>query len=256
MPKVKLQTGEGDIGRMNIQTTSKFDGPGLDRLAPVGRETVQDRIYRQLRDALIEGQFDAGEIFLAGDVAQRMSVSSMPVREALARLVSERALEATPNRRVRVPLLTLERARDIAQARTLIEGELAARAIANLTRADIDRLEVLTTEYEGTREAQDVATLNHAFHFQLYEAAGSSVFMPIVESLWMQAGPYVRAAAKLHSPLTDTAATLHHRGILAAIEAGDKARVSKELTADISQAFAILERAEPDFWDIENGAAS
>jgi hypothetical protein len=41
--------------------------------------------------------------------------------------------------------------------------------------------------------------------------------MPIVESLWMQAGPYVRAAAKLHKPLTDTAATLHHRGILEAI---------------------------------------
>lgn len=255
-PKVKLQTEEGGIVRMNIQTSSKFDGPGLDHLAPVGRETVQDRIYRQLRDALIQGRFDAGEIFLAGDVAQRMSVSSMPVREALARLVSERALEAMANRRVRVPLLTLERARDIAQARTLIEGELAARAIANLTHADIERLEFLTSEYEDTGEAQDVATLNHAFHFKLYEAAGSSVFMPIVESLWMQAGPYVRAAAKLHSPLTDTAATLHHRGILAAIKAGDKAQVSAELTADISQSFAILERAGPEFWVAENGAAS
>lgn len=241
---------------MNIQTTSKLDGPGLDRLSPVGRETVQDRIYRQLRDALIQGRFDAGEIFLAGDVAQRMSVSSMPVREALARLVSERALEATPNRRVRVPLLTLERARDIAQARTLIEGELAARAIDNLSRVDIARLESLTKDYEGTREAEDVTTLNHAFHFQLYEAAGSTVFMPIVESLWMQAGPYVRAAAKLHSPLTDTAATLHHRGILTAIEAGDKVLVTSELTADISQVFAILERADPDFWDTQSGGGA
>lgn len=241
---------------MNIQSSTKMDGPGLDRLSPVERETVQDRIYRQLRDALIQGRFDAGEIFLAGDVAQRMSVSSMPVREALARLVSERALEAMPNRRVRVPLLTLERARDIAQARALIEGELAARAIENLSLADISRLDALTAEYEGTREAQDVATLNHAFHFQLYQAAGSSVFLPIVESLWMQAGPYVRAAARLHSPLTDTAATLHHHGILAAIKAGDKALVAAELKADINQAFAILERAGPDFWAAENGAES
>jgi DNA-binding GntR family transcriptional regulator len=138
---------------MNIQTTTKFDGPGLDALSPVGRETVQDRIYRQLRIALIQARFDAGEIFLAGDVAQRMSVSSMPVREALARLVSERALEAMPNRRVRVPLLTLERARDIAQARTLIESELAARAISNLSTDDIERLEMLTAEYEDTSDA-------------------------------------------------------------------------------------------------------
>jgi DNA-binding GntR family transcriptional regulator len=81
-----------------------------------------------------------------------MSVSSMPVREALARLVSERALEAMPNRRVRVPLLTLERARDIAQARTLIESELAARAISNLSTDDIERLEMLTAEYEDTSD--------------------------------------------------------------------------------------------------------
>lgn len=241
---------------MNIQATSRFDGPGLDGLAPVGRETLQDRIYRQLRNALIQARFDAGEFFLAGDVAQRMSVSSMPVREALARLVSERALEAMPNRRVRVPLLALERARDIAQARTLIESELAARAMANLAPADIERLEMLTTEYEDTSDSQDVATLNHAFHFHLYEAAGSSVFMPIVESLWMQAGPYVRAAAKLHKPLTDTAATFHHRGILEAIESGDKTRVARELTADISQAFAILERADPDFWNEGDGGGS
>ena len=241
---------------MNFQTPSPMDGPGLDRLSPVERETVQDRIYRQLRDALIQGRFDAGEFFLAGDVAQRMSVSSMPVREALARLVSERALEAMPNRRVRVPLLTLERARDIAQARSLIEGELAARAMENLSVADVARLEALTAEYERSRDTGEIATLNHAFHFQLYQAAGSSVFMPIIESLWMQAGPYVRAAAKLHRPLTDRAATLHHRGILSAIAAGDRARVAQELKADINQAFAILERAGADFWDSENRMAS
>jgi DNA-binding GntR family transcriptional regulator len=72
----------------------------------------------------------------------------------------------------------------------------------------------------------------------------------------MQAGPYVRAAAKLHRPLTDMAATHHHRGILAAIVAGDKVRVSEELKADISQAFAILERAGAEFWTMESGAAS
>ena len=105
-----------------MQGGTDFGAGGLDQLAPIGRETVQDRIYRQLRDALTGGCFDAGEVFLAGDIAARMSVSSMPVREALARLVSERALEAMPNRRVRVPPLSLERARDIAAARSSDKG--------------------------------------------------------------------------------------------------------------------------------------
>lgn len=241
---------------MSMEASSRVEGPGLDRLEPVERETVQDRIYGQLRMALIQGNFDAGEVFLPGDIARRMSVSSMPVREALARLVSERALEAMANRRVRVPLITLAKARDIAQARALIEGDLAARALGNLTGDDIARLDQLTLDYEATRDPREVATLNHAFHFQLYEASGSAVLLPIVESLWMQAGPYVRAAARLHSPRTDRAATHHHRGILAAIAAKDETRISIELGADINQAFAILERADAEFWARENRLAA
>ena len=168
-----------------MQGGADFGAGGLDQLAPIGRETVQDRIYRQLRDALIRGGFDAGEVFLAGDVAARMSVSSMPVREALARLVSERALEAMPNRRVRVPPLSLERARDIAAARALIECELAARAAAVLTPVHLAQLTRLTEDYEAAHDARDVAHLNHAFHFAIYEQAGSSVLLPFVESLWM-----------------------------------------------------------------------
>ncbi|WP_299870179.1 GntR family transcriptional regulator [uncultured Hoeflea sp.] len=241
---------------MNLQLRSATEGEGLDQLAPVDRETVQDRIYRQLRISLIQGRFDAGEVFLPGDIARRMSVSSMPVREALARLISERALEAMANRRVRVPLISLERARDLSRARALIEGELAALALPKLTDDDIVELEHLTSRYEATRDPREVAALNHAFHFQLYHAAGSSVLLPIVESLWMQAGPYVRAAARLHSPMTDRSATLHHRGILSAIAAGDADRVSDELRADINQAFAILERADADFWAAQKEGGS
>ncbi|MFV0491741.1 MAG: GntR family transcriptional regulator [Pseudorhodobacter sp.] len=221
---------------------------GLDRLAPVSRETVQDRIYHQLRDQLIRGGFEAGEVFLPGDLAERMAVSSTPVREALARLVSERALEAMANRRVRVPPLSLGRARDIAQARMLVEGDLARRAVMQVTPALLVRLETLTSEYELAGNPQEFAHLNHAFHFTIYAAADSSVLLPFVESLWMQGGPYIRAAARLHSPLRDAAATIHHRGVLSGLAAGDETRTAQELCDDIGLAFNILERADSDFW--------
>ncbi|MDN5787294.1 GntR family transcriptional regulator [Pseudorhodobacter sp.] len=238
-----------------MRSSETWAESGLDRLAPIGRETVQDRIYRQLRVALICGGFDAGEVFLAGDLATRMSVSSMPVREALARLVSERALEAMQNRRVRVPLLTIDRARDIAAARSLIESDLAQRAIGHITGDDLATLDELTRTYEAAKDPRDVAHLNHAFHFAIYEKAGSSVLLPFVESLWMQAGPYVRAAARLHSPLTDPSATMHHHGILQALRAGDALDVVRELNADIQRAFTILERAAPEFWAEQAEAA-
>jgi DNA-binding GntR family transcriptional regulator len=138
----------------------------------------------------------------------------------------------------------------------LIEGELASRATANLGAPDIARLEALTEDYEAALDTRAVANLNHSFHFLLYSRAQSPVLLPFVESLWMQAGPYVRAAARRHSPLTDPSATLHHRGILAAARAGDPRRVAAELAADIGQAFAILERAGPEVWAAREGTAS
>jgi DNA-binding GntR family transcriptional regulator len=218
---------------------------GLAELAPVRRDTVQARIYRQLRDGLIRGAFDAGEEFRIQDLAARLGVSTMPVREALARLVSEGALETMPSRTVRVPTLTLERARDIVAARSLIEGDLLARAVPRLAPGDLEALEALTARYEAASGLKAVAELNHRFHFLLYARSGSAVLLPFVESLWMQAGPYIRAAARLHSPLIDPAATLHHRAMIAAARAGDAAAATEALRADVGRVCAILERAGP-----------
>lgn len=244
-----------ELGLDTMQSSTNWAAGGLDQLSPVGRETVQDRIYRQLRGGLICGGFDAGEVFLAGDVAARLSVSSMPVREALARLVSERALEAMANRRVRVPLLTLERGRDIAAARRLIECDLAKRAMHRFTASELTELEEINARYEATGAVRDVMQMNHAFHFAIYAKAGSAVMLPIVESLWMQSGPYLRAAARLHQPLIDLSATEFHGNILQAMRQGDEARIARELEADIQRAIAILERAPASFWDVEGEAA-
>ena len=226
---------------------------GLDALAPVGRETVQDRIHHQLRRALIEGRFDGGEGFAAGPLARRMQTSAMPVREALARLVSERALEAGENRRIRVPALTPERARDLFRARVLVECELAVRAMPHLDADDFAALADLNADYEAARDAGDFSPLNHAFHFRIYARAGSAVLMPVVESLWMQAGPYIRAASRLHVPSSDPSATLHHRRLIDALRARDAAATVVAMTSDIEQTFAILARAPQAFGD---GAAA
>jgi len=95
---------------------------GDDLLTPVGRETLQDRVYEQLRRTLINGGFAAGDMLRIVDMADRLKTSTMPVREALGRLVSEQALEALPNRSVRVPLITRQRLDDLERARILIEA--------------------------------------------------------------------------------------------------------------------------------------
>ena len=98
------------------------------QLAPVGRETVQDRVYSELRRALIGGLFEPSQVLTIRGLADALVTSTMPVREALGRLITEKALEALPNRSVRVPPITLERIDDLLRARILIEGEAIALA--------------------------------------------------------------------------------------------------------------------------------
>lgn len=225
--------------------TGSRDGSTLAVLGPVARQTVQDQVYGELRRSLIQGAFDAGEILRIRDLAARMSISTMPVREALARLISERALEALPNRSVRVPLIRRERLEDLARARALIEGELTAMALPRLTQADRAALWEATLAYDNLSAgridtAREAADLNHAFHFRIYRAAGSPVLIPVVESLWMQSGPYIRKAAELFELDRDAPATNHHHKLLGAIEAGDVEAGRAALVADIGRAFDLL----------------
>ncbi len=226
---------------------------GLDSLAPVSRPTVQDVVYAQLRGSLIQGAIDAGQTLKIRDLAGRLSVSTMPVREALARLVSEGALEALPNRTVRVRPLTRARLDDLERARRLIEGELLAFALPRIAAdaAALDRLARLTQAYDelappALDASAETADLNHAFHFAIYGAAGSEVLLPIVEALWVQSGPVVRLAAALFPKAEQARATEHHHAIIRAIRAGDAAAARAALGADIGRAFALVRASLPE----------
>ena len=95
------------------------EDPTTAGLAPVGRETVQDRVYGEMRRALIGGFFEPGQVLTIRQLADALMTSTMPVREALGRLISEQALEALPNRQIRVPPMTLYRLSDLLRANGL-----------------------------------------------------------------------------------------------------------------------------------------
>jgi len=211
-------------------------------LAPVGRDTVQDRVYSELRRALIGGLFSPGQVLTIRGLADALLTSTMPVREALGRLITEQALEILPNRSIRVPPVTTERIEDLLRARILIEGEAMALAAARMTPRHIASLRAILVDWEEMRGTQvdREATLNQAFHFEIYRACGSTVLIPMIESLWLQSGPFTRAAIYAFSEAgADDAARFHH-DILRALEAGDAPAARAALVADISRPFAYL----------------
>ncbi|MBB3320197.1 MULTISPECIES: GntR family transcriptional regulator [unclassified Rhizobium] len=226
-----------------------------DALAPVGRETLQDRVYSQLRNSLINGMFDAGDVLRIVDLAERLQTSTMPVREALGRLVSEQALESLPNRSVRVPLITRERLDDLARARILIEGQMVALALPSLMDDDFAVLKQINVdcdlafEQHGKDIGHVTSALNQQFHFHIYHAARSQVLIPIVESLWLQSGAIIRKAAHIHDEQGGLAATNHHWALIDALEKRDVEAAMRSLSNDISRSFDLIRGrldAEPE----------
>ncbi|MEA2903054.1 MAG: hypothetical protein QOI12_441 [Alphaproteobacteria bacterium] len=207
-----------------------------------GRDTLQLRVYRALARGLKTGMFKPGEAVTLRTLAQRLGTSAMPVREAVGRLIAERALILLPNRSVIVPRMSRARFTELSQARAMLEGMAAeaARATPALVRElcginDAMRRCIALDDFHGA------LSHNLAFHFVLYQAADRHVILPLIEMLWLQAGPFL--ALSLTTPGVRWTAR-HHQQALAALRAGDGAAARRAIEADIEETTAqLLKRA-------------
>jgi DNA-binding GntR family transcriptional regulator len=159
-----------------------------------------DQVYEVLAQALIQGQMPPLVSVSLRQLAQKLGVSPMPVREAVRRLVAEKALEVqTSNKRLRVPLLSEDRLRQLMKARGFIEPELAFMATQALSlehRAQlVARLKAYDADLMQAIAAMDVdryMRANHDFHFKVYRAAGADLLLDMTRTLWLQSGPFMR----------------------------------------------------------------
>jgi DNA-binding GntR family transcriptional regulator len=225
-------------------------------LARITRETVQDRVYSVLRDRLMRGGFEPGQKLKIAELASALGTSAMPVREALNRLAAERAIESMPNRSVRVPSLSKESLRDLMEARFAIEGLAVARAATNMdqeTLATLGEFIAAQSETDAEHVSEASAEQNRAFHFAIYRKSGSAVLLPIIESLWLQFGPYLRVASERFDG-RDGRGTNFHVEIVAALARGDDEAARRALESDIGRAFELV-MTDATFWEEQGGAA-
>src|SRR5687768_17088376 len=84
---------------------------------------LAERAYRELRQAIVRGEFPPGARLRVEALARRFAVSSSPLREALNRLSEQGLVRTLENRGFRVAPLTAQGVSDLARVRTLVECE-------------------------------------------------------------------------------------------------------------------------------------
>jgi DNA-binding GntR family transcriptional regulator len=213
---------------------------------PLDRQTLGERAYARLADLLMSGRLAPGEKLSLRAAADLLGVSMMPVREAVSRLVADHALEVTPNRAVRVPVMSAAQFRDLTQVRIAIEGHAAAQAATQRNKADLAAIAAAETAMraESKLKSPDLpraVVLNKTFHFAVYEAAGSKILVEIIRALWLKAGPVLNLDLRANPDrLKNGDAVKFHAAARKAIEAGDGAAAAAAIAGDISGASAFI----------------
>lgn len=208
--------------------------------SPVSRATIQDHVLGKLRELIQNGGIEPGRTVTVQSLAEAFGVSAMPVREAMHRLVAEKALTVVAGRSVGIPPLTLDRLEDLRRVRMEVEGTAAKWAAQLISSEEMDHLESLMGEMHLAGQENDrtrYVPANRDFHFTVYRAAGSETLLSIIESLWLQIGPYINLLTQSNSwgP-----SAVQHQAIFTALQRRDQAAARDALQSDINGAARTL----------------
>ena len=202
--------------------------------------SAHDRVYRTLRAQVMHGELAPGQALTLRGIARDFGVSMTPARESIQRLVAEGALTMSASGRVQTPELGNERIEELASIRALLEPELGSRALPRAHSALIDRMEAINAANTDAVLRQDAVTYvrtNLEFHRTLYLRAQSPAMLAMVETLWLQLGPTMRA---LYGRLRRNTPPPHHRMMIAALKAGDDPGLRLAIRTDVTQGLRHL----------------
>jgi len=201
---------------------------------------AHDRVYRGLRNRIMHGEILPGQALTLRGIGTEFGVSMTPARESVRRLVAEGALSMSNSGRVFTPELTSERIEELSALRSLIEVELASRALPRAHLALIDRLQRINAMIAAAIDDHDAVAYirgNLDFHRTLYLRAQAPAMLAMAETVWLQLGPSMRS---LYGKLTKKEPPHFHRVILAALKAGDEPSLRLAVRSDVTQSLKML----------------
>jgi DNA-binding GntR family transcriptional regulator len=115
---------------------------------PLGISSVEDGVYRILRQEIGRLELAPGERLRLEEVAGRLDVSLTPVRHALRRLESEGLVVSIPRRGSRVAPLSVEELEEIQALRLGLETFLARAGAERCTDDALTEMEAARDEME------------------------------------------------------------------------------------------------------------
>ena len=191
-------------------------------------------VYRTLRDAIVKCELSPGERLVIDDLARRLAVSSIPVREALQLLQSEGLVLMVPHVGATVAPISRE---SVAEVFTVMEGleSVAARAAAERATAEdfgaLQEIVALMDRALATDAHEQWAELNTRFHATISGLTAMPMLQDMMERVldrWDRVRRFFFTGVLVHRAQQ---AQKEHHALLEAMKSQDWERLQETIRA-------------------------
>ena len=218
----------------------------LESLAPIARESVEQRVAGALRGLIVSGALPEGTPLVQRDLASRLGVSQTPVRIGLSELEREGLVEVGDTGRALVSRLTREDFEEIYAARYGLEGLAARVGAVALSDPEVAEMRGLMHELDRLARRRDVSGYLQArwdFHAICYSASGRIRLVAEVERLFWRAERYNHLV--LSSAGRFRRSVSYYRAFLAACERRDADAAEQVIHESVRSAVDLLAASLP-----------
>lgn len=213
-----------DIGTMPAEEAG-------DDWRPLQPQTLVDLVIDQVISQAARGAVLPGDRIVEAELARKLRISRVPVREALRLLESQGIVINEPYKGIRLRPVTNRRVHDLVEARTALETSAAHRAVAarqncgtwlESLRAAIAEMDLMASR----SDSYGIAAADTNFHRALCKLGGNTVVLDLWEMLSRQS-TIIFGLATLSKPMP--AIVDEHRELVAVFERGDEAAIANTL---------------------------
>jgi DNA-binding GntR family transcriptional regulator len=190
-------------------------------------QTRKDLAGTAIRDAILRGRFKPGEKLDQQLIADELSVSRSPVREALRALDAEGLITLIPNRGAIVTERSMAELEELYFTRGVVEGLAVQRSAPLMDDNTLWKLGRIFESAERTDDYGELLALNNKFHMLTYSTYDQPFIIDYIQQLRDLAAPYNRLY--LDSAGSVEAAWKDHARIYKACKKRDGEVAKKEL---------------------------
>lgn len=180
-----------EVGDVNIGTLA---GASVVR----ERRTTQELVFEFLRDAILSGRLNGGARLVQDKIAAELSVSRVPVREALLQLEAEGFVRMEAHRGASVVWLSPEEVAEIFEIRVLLVSAAVRKVVPRLTDEQLSRLARLAAQQSTEKSMAERVRMNYEFYRILFAELGRPRWQATMDKLEREVERFLQPIDRPH----------------------------------------------------------